>query len=204
MSLFEQRLRVDGYLHIAGVDEAGRGPLAGPVVAAACILPPDFLLEQLNDSKLLSPDQREELFTQLIDNPNIHYGIASISAERIDTINILQATFEAMQMAVKNLTQLPEYLLIDGSQVPSFNCPLKGIVKGDALSISIAAASILAKVTRDRWMMEEAKKWPQYGFERHKGYGTPQHLEMLQRFGPCPLHRKSFEPIKSMLRSNYN
>jgi ribonuclease HII len=199
MSLQERRLRKQGYLSIAGVDEAGRGPLAGPVVAAACILPPKFLLEHLNDSKQLTAEVREELFAQLRANPDVFYGIGLVSTERIDAINILRATFEAMQIAVKNLSQPPDYLLIDGNQLPTFDVPCEGMIQGDAYSVSIAAASILAKVTRDHLMLEEAKRWPQYGFEQHKGYGTPQHLEAIKRFGPCPLHRKTFEPVKSFL-----
>ena len=199
MSLHEKRLYQQGVQRIAGVDEAGRGPLAGPVVAAACILPPEFLLANVNDSKQLTPKVRDDLFAQLIAETGVVYGIGIVTNERIDAINILRATFEAMQIAVKNLPEIPEYLLIDGNQLPAFDVPAKGIVQGDAFSISIAAASILAKVTRDRIMVEEAKKWPQYGFEQHKGYGTEQHIEAIRRFGPCPLHRKSFDPIKSML-----
>jgi len=199
MSIHEKRLREQGFLHIAGIDEAGRGPLAGPVVAAACIWPPDFILAYLNDSKQLTPERRDQLFNQITADSRIAYGIGIVSNERIDTINILRATFEAMQIAVKNLPEPPDYLLIDGSQLPAFDYPVLGIVRGDAISISIAAASVLAKVTRDRIMQEEAKKWPQYGFEQHKGYGTEQHIEAIRRFGPCPLHRKSFDPIKSLL-----
>jgi ribonuclease HII len=197
MSLHEQRLVRLGYQQIAGIDEAGRGPLAGPVVAAACILPCRYLLPQLNDSKQLSCEQREELFIQITSDARIIYGVGIASVERIDQINILQATFEAMQESVKNLASPPDYLLIDGNQLPAFDCPKEGIVRGDAASISIAAASIIAKVTRDRIMIAVSARWPQYGFAQHKGYGTPQHLEAFERWGPCPLHRKSFEPIKS-------
>jgi ribonuclease HII len=197
MSHHEQRLYSLGYRQIAGIDEAGRGPLAGPVVAAACILPCDYLLARLNDSKQLTAEQREDLFIQIVSDSRIIYGIGIVSVERIEQINILRATFEAMQQSVASLSQKPDYLLIDGNQLPAFDCPREGIVRGDAVSISIAAASIIAKVTRDRIMIEEAAKWPQYAFEQHKGYGTPQHLEALQRFGPCPLHRKTFEPVKS-------
>lgn len=197
MSIHEQRLIQLGFKKIAGIDEAGRGPLAGPVVAAACILPPDFLLPNLNDSKLLTPEEREDLFLQITNNFQIAYGIGIVSVERIDAINILQATFEAMQEAVRQLSIDPDYLLIDGNQLPKFECPCEGIVRGDASSISIAAASIVAKVTRDRIMIEEAKRYPEYGFDRHKGYGTAHHLEALQKFGPCPIHRKSFDPVAS-------
>jgi ribonuclease HII len=197
MSLHEQRLYKLGYRHIAGIDEAGRGPLAGPVVAAACILPCDFLLSHLNDSKQLSSKQRDELFAEITSDPRIVYGIGIVSVDRIEEINILRATFEAMQESVEKLSRRPEYLLIDGNQLPSFGYPKEGIVRGDAVSISIAAASIIAKVTRDRIMIEEAARWPQYGFAQHKGYGTAQHLEAIRQLGPCPLHRKTFEPIKS-------
>lgn len=199
MSLYERRLREMGYSVIAGVDEAGRGPLAGPVVAAACILPPDFLLTDLNDSKQVTPEGREHLFTSLTTTTGVYYGVGIIGVDRIDHINILRATFEAMQEAVRQLPKPPDYVLIDGNQLPDMPYPSAGIVEGDAFSISIAAASIIAKVTRDHLMNEEALKWPQYGFEKHKGYGTPQHLEALRRYGPCPLHRKSFEPVKSLL-----
>lgn len=192
MSHYEMSLRAQGFRAIAGIDEAGRGPLAGPVVAAACILPEGKLLAGLNDSKQVKAERRETLFEMLQSDPDIHYGIAIVSADRIDQINILQATFEAMQEAVQKLPFCPDYLLIDGNQLPSFQTPFQGIVKGDTLSLSIAAASILAKVTRDRLMMEAAREWPQYGFERHKGYGTAFHLEALRRFGSCLIHRKSF------------
>ena len=197
MSLHERRLLKLGFQQIAGIDEAGRGPLAGPVVAAACILPCDYLLAQLNDSKQLSSEQRDMLFDQITSDSRIVYGIGIVSVECIDQINILRATFEAMQKSVEKLARKPDYLLIDGNQLPKFDCLKEGIVRGDAASVSIAAASILAKVTRDRIMIEEAARWPQYGFAQHKGYGTPQHLEALERFGPCPLHRRTFDPIKS-------
>jgi ribonuclease HII len=199
MSIHEYSLYQSGYYSIAGIDEAGRGPLAGPVVAAACILPTGYLLARLNDSKLLTAAQREDLFLQITTDIRIIFGIGIISTERIDEINILRATFEAMQASVLNLAARPDYLLIDGNRMPSFDLPAKAIVRGDAISISIAAASIIAKVTRDRIMVQEAARWPQYGFDQHKGYGTPHHLEAILRWGPCPLHRKTFEPIKSFL-----
>lgn len=195
MSRHERRLRESGYSKIAGIDEAGRGPLAGPVVAAACILPESFLLSHLNDSKQVLPELREELYWQITSHPDVRYGIGIVSRERIDEINILRATFEAMQQAVRQLSELPDYLLIDGNQLPVFELPCEAIVEGDGHSVSIAAASIIAKVTRDRLMIEEAKRWPQYGFEQHKGYSTPQHLEALRLHGPCPIHRRSFEPV---------
>jgi ribonuclease HII len=196
MSSNENRLHQLGFTRIAGVDEAGRGPLAGPVFAAACILPPGFLLARVNDSKQLTSEMREKLFNEITTARDVYFGIGMVSAERIDAINILRATLEAMQIAVKSLPHPPDYLLIDGNQLPPFDCPSEAIVQGDAFSISIAAASIIAKVSRDHLMDEEARKWPEYGFEQHKGYGTPQHLEALQRFGPCPLHRRSFEPVR--------
>lgn len=192
MSQYEIRLRAEGYLAIAGIDEAGRGPLAGPVVAAACILPDEYLIAGLNDSKQVKEKAREALFDTLSSDPRIVFGISVVSPERIDQINILQATFEAMRQAVGNLPRRPDFLLIDGNQIPRFEIPAQGVVRGDALSQSIAAGSILAKVTRDRLMIEAAKLWPEYGFERHKGYGTKAHLEALKRCGPCPIHRKSF------------
>ena len=192
MSHYEQRLKAQGFQAIAGIDEAGRGPLAGPVVAAACILKPGKLMAGLNDSKQIKEKLRESLFEELLSDPDISFGIGIVSPERIDQINILQATFEAMQIAVKSLPCLPDHLLIDGSQLPRFEIPTLGIVKGDTLSLSIAAASILAKVTRDRMMREAAELWPEYGFEKHKGYGTAVHLEALRRSGPTPIHRKSF------------
>lgn len=192
MSQYEIRLRAQGYRAIAGIDEAGRGPLAGPVVAAACILPEGKLIEGLNDSKQVKEGRREALFEVLSADPEIAFGIAIVDHERIDQINILQATFEAMRVAVAKLPRLPDYLLIDGPQTPRFEIPFQGIVKGDGLSLSIAAASILAKVTRDRMMVEAALLWPEYGFEKHKGYGTAAHTEAIRRFGLCPIHRKSF------------
>jgi ribonuclease HII len=197
MSFHETRLRSMGFQAIAGIDEAGRGPLAGPVVAAACILAPQTLIAHINDSKKLGEKQREALFETLTNDPTIAYGIGIISSERIDEINILQATFEAMQEAVRNLTKLPDYLLIDGNQLPRFAIPSEALVKGDSLSVSIAAASIIAKTTRDRLMLEAAKIWPQYGFEKHKGYGTARHVEALRGQGPCPIHRRSFEPVRN-------
>lgn len=200
LSIHERRLRKEGFFLIAGVDEAGRGPLAGPVVAAACILPQDALIPKLNDSKQLSATEREALFDQIINCPEIHFGIGVSDALTIDRINILQATFLAMQRAVKELKQKPDYLLIDGNQLPYFEIPSEALVEGDAKSVSIAAASILAKVTRDRLMEEWDEKYPVYGFKQHKGYATEQHLAAIKACGPCPIHRKSFQPIKSMLK----
>lgn len=198
ISFHELRLRQYGYHLVAGVDEAGRGPLAGPVVAAVCVLPPGFLLPYLNDSKQLSAEMRASLFEQLTNNPEVRYATGIVSVERIDEINILQASLEAMRLAIQNLKAQPDYLLIDGNQPLNLTIPGETLVKGDSLSISIAAASVIAKETRDRIMVDAAERWPEYGFEQHKGYATLQHLEALRRFGPCPLHRRSFEPIKTM------
>ena len=199
MSLYEKQLLAQGYQKIAGIDEAGRGPLAGPVVAAACILPQGLLFENLNDSKQLSEEEREVLFHSITSCTGLLYGLGIVDVETIDRINILRATHLAMQRAVASLSQKPDYLLIDGNQLPFFEIPSAGIVKGDAKSVSIAAASILAKVTRDRMMTELDVQWPNYGFKQHKGYGTEQHTQAIQKWGPCPIHRRSFEPIKSML-----
>lgn len=197
MSRYENRLRKRGYCRIAGVDEAGRGPLAGPVYAAACILPAACLFAGLNDSKQIAPELRETLFDQITHAPGIAFGIAFASVEEIDRYNILQATFLAMRRAVQALPHPPDFLLIDGNRLPATEIPAEAIVQGDALSVSIAAASILAKVTRDRVMDAFDQQWPEYGFKQHKGYGTPEHLKALRLHGPCPIHRTSFEPIKS-------
>jgi len=199
MSVRERELRQQGFCAVAGVDEAGRGPLAGPVFAAACILPERTLFEHLNDSKQLTADTREELFAKITTHPGVVYSVASASVPEIDRYNILKATFLAMRRAVRGLTQAPDYLLIDGNQAPAFEMPVQAIVEGDGRSISIAAASILAKVTRDRWMIQCDAKWPSYGFKQHKGYGTEAHLAALQEKGPCPIHRKTFDPVKSHL-----
>lgn len=199
MSLCEKRLRVEGFVRIAGIDEAGRGPLAGPVVAAACILPEGTLFANLNDSKQLTPEERDILFAEITACSNLIYGIGIIDRKTIDRVNILQATFLAMRKAVEALPIRPDYLLIDGNQIPHFEIPTEPIVQGDGLSISIAAASIIAKVTRDRIMIELDLKYPKYGFRQHKGYATEQHLEAIRAHGPCAIHRKSFDPVKSML-----
>lgn len=196
MSVCEKRLRQEGFCHIAGIDEAGRGPLAGPVVAAACILPEGFFLEHLNDSKQLTAKKREWLFSQITTHPSVIYALGMVDEKTIDQINILQATFLAMKKAVQALSTTPDYLLIDGNQIPHFEIPSEALIEGDGRSISIAAASILAKVTRDRIMIELDAQYPQYGFKQHKGYGTQQHLTALRVFGPSPIHRTSFAPIK--------
>ena len=199
---FERALHAQGLTRLAGVDEAGRGLLAGPVVAAAVVLPVDWLeqglpegLHGLNDSKQLTGAQREAFFAVLTSRPEVSYGVASVAAARIDAINILQATYEAMRQALAAVAQ-PQHILVDGRPVPDLCTPQTAIIKGDARSYSIAAASVLAKVTRDRWMAEYDRVQPGYGFAVHKGYGTPQHLEALRQLGPCPIHRRSFAPLK--------
>ena len=176
---------------ICGVDEAGRGPLAGPVCAAAVILPKHLRIPGLNDSKKLTDKKRRELFP-IIQEQDIAYGIGLASESEIDEINILQATFLAMRRALDQLSVRPEIALIDGNRETDFGLPVKTVVKGDSLSANIAAASILAKVTRDNLMVELAEKYPEYGFEIHKGYGTKAHYEALRTYGPCPIHRRSF------------
>ena len=176
---------------ICGVDEAGRGPLAGPVYAAAVILPKGLVIPGLNDSKKLSDKRRRELFP-IIQQEAVSFGIAFASQEEIDEINILQATFLAMRRAMEQLNPQPEFALIDGNRETDFGVPCKTVIKGDSLSANIAAASVLAKVTRDNWMMEAAEKYPGYGFEIHKGYGTKAHYAALEKLGPCPIHRRSF------------
>lgn len=176
---------------ICGVDEAGRGPLAGPMCAAAVILPKGLVIPGLNDSKKLSDKRRRELFP-IIQQEAVSFGIAFASQEEIDEINILQATFLAMRRAMEQLNPQPEFALIDGNRETDFGVPCKTVIKGDSLSANIAAASVLAKVTRDNWMMEAAEKYPGYGFEIHKGYGTKAHYAALEKLGPCPIHRRSF------------
>lgn len=189
---YEKEAAAAGYLHICGVDEAGRGPLAGPVCAAAVILPAGCVIEGLNDSKKLTEKKREALYDP-IREAAVACGIAFASVEEIETFNILQATFLAMERAVAQLEPAADFALIDGNRLPAgLPIPAQTLVKGDALSASVAAASILAKVTRDRYMLEQAAAYPQYGFEKHKGYGTKAHVEAIKAFGPCPIHRPSF------------
>ena len=187
----EDELAQKGYQLICGVDEAGRGPLAGPVCAAAVILPPHTEIPGLNDSKKLTDKKRRELFP-VICQQALAYGIAFSDEKEIDEINILQATFLAMKRAVGKLTLKPDYILVDGNKLPQLDTPAQYVIKGDSLSASIAAASVLAKVTRDDLMLTLAEQYPQYGFEVHKGYGTKLHYEMLAQYGMCPEHRKSF------------
>lgn len=191
MWAIEDSCRAEGFGVICGVDEAGRGPLAGPVCAAAVILPDHLEIPGLTDSKKLTDKKRRELFP-IIKEQAIAYGIGLASHEEIDEINILQATFLAMQRALEALSVRPELALIDGNRAKDFGLPVKTVVKGDSLSANIAAASILAKVTRDDMMLEYAKEYPQYGFEIHKGYGTRAHYEALRANGASPIHRRTF------------
>jgi ribonuclease HII len=191
----EERLRESGVQWIAGVDEAGRGPLAGPVVAAAVILPVGFAHSRLNDSKKLSPMRRERIFGELTANPAVIWASAVVEASVIDRINILRATIAAMRQAVATLSQKPDHVLVDGLPVYPFPWPQTAIVEGDTVSLSIAAASVIAKVTRDRLMAELDVRYPGYGFARNKGYPTSQHLAILARNGPCPIHRFTFRPV---------
>jgi ribonuclease HII len=191
MLLFERELW-QKYTNIAGIDEAGRGPLAGPVIAATVIIPHNFSVEGIKDSKKLSAMQREKLYTEIMSHA-LSVGIGSASHEEIDALNILQATYLAMNRAVDNLKIVPDYLLIDGNGLPRNNFPKKAIVKGDNRSISIAAASIIAKVTRDRLLDDFDKMWPVYNFARHKGYPTREHILAIQKHGYCPIHRRTFQ-----------
>ena len=204
---FERVLWAGGMTRVAGVDEAGRGPLAGPVVAAAAILPAAWAasglpreLDGLNDSKLLTRAQRERFFAFLTACGEIQFAIAQTDAAQIDEINILQATHRAMNEALAKLNPAPQHALVDGRPVRTMRVPQTAIVKGDEQSYSIAAASVLAKVTRDRLMLEFDRQWPKYGFAAHKGYGTARHLAALAAHGPCPIHRRSFAPLKPKAR----
>ena len=187
----ENELMSDGFSAVCGVDEAGRGPLCGPVFAAACILPIGLELEGLNDSKKLTPKKRDKLFDLIRENA-IAYCIASASVEEIDTMNILEADLLAMRRAIEGLQIQADYALIDGNIARDFQIPAKAVIGGDAISPSIAAASILAKVARDRDCIELDRQYPQYGIAKHKGYGTKQHMDALRTYGPSPIHRKQF------------
>lgn len=190
MLVYEKKYYKD-YDYICGIDEAGRGPLAGPVVAGAVILPKGLKIPYLNDSKQLSAKRREELFDIIMDKA-LAVGVGTVSPERIDEINILQATYEAMRQAVTELKVKPQILLNDAVLIPGLDLPQKKIIKGDARSLSIAAASVIAKVTRDRMMVAYDEIFPEYGFAKHKGYGAKAHIEKIQSIGPCPIHRRSF------------
>lgn len=187
----EQSLIDQGYTYICGVDEAGRGPLCGPVVAAACILPTGFYIEGLNDSKKLSPKKRKQVFEQIVENA-LAYCIAEASVEEIDELNILEADMLAMRRAVEGLKIKADYAIIDGNISRGFSIPTMTVIKGDATSPSIAAASILAKVTRDEMCEQMDRDYPEYGIAKHKGYGTKAHMEALRKYGPSPIHRRKF------------
>ena len=192
----EKRLYAAGYRYIAGVDEAGRGPLAGPVYAAAVILPPDIRLDGINDSKKLSPKKRDELFDEITEKA-VAYAVFPVDEKKIDEINILRATHLAMNGAVSSLSKTPDYVIIDGNSISGMELPHETIVKGDAKSISIAAASVLAKVSRDRYITKMAEIYPEYRFEKHKGYGTKEHIDAILKYGASPIHRRSF--LKNIL-----
>lgn len=194
----EQQVHSQGFNRIAGVDEAGRGPLAGPIVAAACILPPDYILREIDDSKKLTFEKRYSLYQELILQPEMQFGIGIVEAAEIDSINIHQATLKAMQQAVVRLQVKPDYLLVDGAHLPKMDIPGMSVVDGDRLVQVIAAASILAKVTRDHIMIGYHDLYPEYGFNEHKGYGTAQHLDAIAKYGPTPIHRMSFGLLKKV------
>ncbi len=188
---FEKKAIEKGYKAICGVDEAGRGPLAGPVCAAAVILPQNTIIEGVNDSKKLSEKKRNALY-EIIKNTSLAYSVAFSSVEEIEDMNILNATMLAMKRAVEGLKVSADFAMIDGNRTPDLHIPCEYIIKGDAKSMSVACASILAKVTRDRLLYEYAKEYPQYSFDKHKGYGTKVHIEALKKYGPCKYHRQSF------------
>ena len=192
---YENKYYEQGFKYIAGVDEAGRGPLAGPVFAAAVIFEKGVYIPEINDSKKLSEKKREELF-EVITEKALSYAIVSVSEKEIDEINILNATLKCFNMAVASLSVKPDVALIDGNRVGKMDVPCETVVKGDAKSMSIAAASILAKVSRDRYITELDSVYPQYNFKKHKGYGTKEHLELIEKYGPCPIHRMTFRGVK--------
>jgi ribonuclease HII len=196
---YEKKLRAIGIARIAGIDEAGRGALAGPVVASAVVLPEKFRHRRLNDSKQLAPELREEIYLDLVSDPEIRWTVGIIDSIEIDRINILRASHRAMRIAIAALMDPPDHVLIDGLPVIPFPLPQTAIVDGDCLSLSIAAASVIAKVTRDRMMRDFCAQFPEYCFGQHKGYGTELHLLKLHEFGPCPIHRRSFEPVAQPL-----
>ncbi|MBZ5554384.1 MAG: ribonuclease HII [Acidobacteriia bacterium] len=193
-SRYEEEVYRMGYSRVAGLDEVGRGALSGPVLAAAVILDPAHIPEGIDDSKKLSPDRREVLFREIVDSA-LSWGVGQIDPEAIDQEDILKATLRAMALAVSKLSPCADFLLIDAVRLHAVDLPQKSIIKGDTLSVSIAAASIVAKVTRDAIMMEFDRLYPQYYFRQNKGYGTREHLESLRRFGPSPIHRRTFRPV---------
>lgn len=192
---YEDELYAQGHNYIAGVDEAGRGPLAGPVVAGAVILPKEARIIGINDSKKLSPEKREELAAEIKEKA-LAWSVGVLDTDFIDTFNILQASLKAMFVAINNLRTSPNYILVDAVTIPHIQIPQIPIIGGDGLSISIAAASIIAKTTRDEMMLELHERYPEYGFDKHKGYGTAEHYIALRKYGPCPIHRISFNLVK--------
>ena len=196
---YEKKLRATGVIRIAGIDEAGRGALAGPVVAAAVVLPERFRHPKLNDSKQLVPELREEIYHELIANSEIAWAVGIVDSIEIDQINILRATHKAMRAAIAALAGPPDHVLIDGLPVFPFPFPQTAVIDGDCYSLSIAAASVIAKVTRDTMMRDFCASFPEYRFGQHKGYSTELHLIKLHEFGPCPIHRRSFEPVAQPL-----
>lgn len=196
---FEKKLRALGIIRIAGIDEAGRGALAGPVVAAAVILPEKFRHRKLKDSKQLLPELRQKIYDELVAREDTQWSVGVVDSGEIDAINILRASHKAMRLALEALTASPEHVLIDGLPVSPFPLPQTAIIDGDCISLSIAAASVIAKVTRDRLMREFCARFPEYCFSQHKGYGTELHLMRLYEHGPCPIHRRSFEPVAQPL-----
>ena len=199
MDEFQNEALQQGYVRVVGVDEAGRGPLAGPVVAAAVHIPLDLIIEGISDSKALSEKKRAALYATLMEHKDVLVGVGVVNQDRIDEVNILNATFEAMNIAISQI-QGVDYALIDGNRIPK-ECPVpaKAIVKGDSKSPLIGAASIIAKYTRDQITLEYAEKWPEYGFASHKGYPTKAHLEAVKEHGVLPIHRKTFGPIAALL-----
>ena len=191
---FEEKLYDEGFHLICGVDEAGRGPLAGPLVVAACILPPFLRIEGINDSKQLSAKKRKELYKVIVKNA-LAYKIVFVTEEDVDSLNIYQATKKGMLMAIAGIKHKPDYALIDAMPLGELEIPHNSIIHGDARCASVAAASILAKVTRDEYMEKMDIKYPNYGFKKHKGYGTKAHMQALEKYGPCKIHRKSFAPV---------
>lgn len=198
MLAFERMAYESGYMRVAGIDEAGRGPLAGPVVAAAVVLPNGLLIPGVKDSKEVPEQERERLY-EIIIKKALAYGIGVVDEKTIDEVNIYQATIMAMEKALAAVSPAPEYLLVDAMSLSRIPIPQKAVIKGDRLSHSIAAASILAKTARDRMMRELHHRFPEYNFHRHKGYATREHVELLKKYGPCPAHRRSFQPVAAML-----
>ena len=198
---YEKELYKKGVTLICGTDEVGRGPLCGPVVAAACILPVNYTVEGLTDSKRLTEKKREKLFDILINDPNIHYAVGIVDERRIDEINIREASKEALRQAINKLDIKPEHVLIDAMNL-DMDIPQTAIIHGDALSLSIAAASVIAKVTRDNMMIELDKDYPEYGFAKHKGYPTKDHIEAVRKYGVLPFYRFTFSPISDLIKDD--